>query len=547
MRRFLLCLLLCVFLTPAAFAQSVEPPNDPDFGNEWALNMLGALCAWGYTRGSPAVTVAVIDSGVDMNHPDLAGRLRSDGYDFVDDDADPHDENGHGTNVAGIIAATLNNAQGIAGLAPNVSILPIRVMNARGKGSDLGIARGIRYAADKGAQVINLSLGATLTIGAEHESAPVIEAIRAAQAKGALVVVAAGNDFVPLPNAIVGDNPEALIVAATDDSDRLAPFSNYGEWVDVTAPGVHILSTMPTYETFLTSDAVSPDERLQPGYDYMSGTSQATPLVSALAALLFSLHPDWTPAEVAQAIKEAAHDISQANPTLASSGRIGAGRIDACATLTQAAPTAAPTVAPSPTPIPVEPAATVLAPTTAPTLPPAAAAPIAPTSRPPAPPEDSAPTRSRAFVPVALALGCVAVLLFVALSMLLRTVFFRPRRTTPQPAAASPRPPAPPTPPPTSIAPPWGILATISGPPRRFALRDEQVLIGRSADCTIVLGDDQTISRRHAWLRKRGDLITIEDAGSTHGTFLNGQRLTGPATVRHNDILQLGQTLLRME
>jgi subtilisin family serine protease len=136
-------------------ARNVDEPSDPFFPDEWALGHVGASCAWRSTTGSSDVTVAVVDSGVDLGHPDLAGRLRADGYDFVDDDGDPSDENGHGTNVAGIVAATLDNAEGGAGIAPGVMILPVRVMNAKGFGSDRAIARGVRYAADNGAQVIN--------------------------------------------------------------------------------------------------------------------------------------------------------------------------------------------------------------------------------------------------------------------------------------------------------------------------------------------------------------------------------------------------------
>src|SRR5262245_1072795 len=326
-------------------AQNVTNPNDPLFPDQWALKHVGATCAWQSGIGSPDVTVAVVDSGVDLTHPDLVGRLRGDGHDFVDGDDDPSDENGHGTNVAGIIAETLDNGEGGAGLAPGVMILPVRVMNAKGSGSDRAMARGVRYAADKGAKVINLSLGATLTIGADTESELVTAAIRYAQDKGALVIVAAGNDFVPLPNAIVGDNPDALVVAATDDDDRKADFSNSGAWIGVAAPGVHILSTMPTYEVYLTGDDGPRDERFEQNYDYMSGTSQATPLVSALAALLFSAHPDWDAGQVAQAIKDHAADISKQNRKLAAKGFLGAGRIDACATLggqAAAQPTAPP-------------------------------------------------------------------------------------------------------------------------------------------------------------------------------------------------------------
>ncbi|MFL5805916.1 MAG: S8 family peptidase, partial [Roseiflexaceae bacterium] len=390
-------------------AQNITDPNDPLFKEEWALDQVGAACAWQQTTGSPNVTVAVVDSGVDMGHPDLAGRLRDDGRDFVDGDDDPSDENGHGTNVAGIIAATLDNNEGGAGLAPGVMILPVRVMNAKGFGSDRSIARGVRYAADKGAQVINLSLGATLTMGADTESAQVSAAIRYAQQKGALVIVAAGNDFVPLPNAIVGDNPDALIVAATDERDRKADFSNSGAWIGVAAPGVHILSTMPTYEVYLTSDAVPSDERFKQNYDYMSGTSQATPMVSALAALLFSAHPDWDAGQVAQAIKGHAADISRQNRRLVEKGLLGSGRIDACAAV--GGSLAAQPGATEPTPDATEPAPGATEPASG-VIEPAAPTRRAPASEPGNPPVASA-SRTNLLLP--LAAGACGIVLLVGL------------------------------------------------------------------------------------------------------------------------------------
>ena len=336
MKRRILTAILFVTLSlapAAAFARSITEPNDPYYPDQWALTHMSARPApWERAIGSAEVTVAVVDSGVDMGHPDLVERLRDDGRDFVDGDDDPSDENGHGTNVAGIIAATLDNDQGGVGMAPGIKILPVRVMNARGAGSDRSIARGIRFAADKGAQVINLSLGATLTIDAETVSEQVTSAIRYAQEKGSLVIVAAGNDFLPLENAIVGENPDVLVVAATDQNDVKADFSNSGPWIGITAPGVHILSTMPTYDVYLTSQ-VPREERFRNDYDYMTGTSQATPLVSGLAALLFSAHPDWSAQQVEQAIKDHAADISRQNVALAREGFLGSGRIDACQAL----------------------------------------------------------------------------------------------------------------------------------------------------------------------------------------------------------------------
>ena len=505
--RILLALAIILLAAPST-------PNDPSFDRQWALRKVGALCAWDRTTGSANVIVAVVDSGVDPTHPDLVDRLRTDGYDFVDDDSDPRDENGHGTHVAGIVAAVLNNNEGVAGLAPGVTILPVRVMDARGRGSDRAIARGIRFSADKGAKVINLSLGATLTLNADEPSALVNDAIVYAQQQGALVVVAAGNDAVPLPNAIAVDNPDVLVVAATDERDRKAPFSNSGPWVAVSAPGVNILSTMPTYEVFLTSNRLPPDERFRRNYDYMSGTSQATPYVAALAALLFSANPDWSPAQVAEAIRSNATNIRDLNPRF----ELGTGRIDACKSFGG---------------------------------PPAEAAP-----QPALPPST---VRGESFLGLLALCICGIVLALVAMTL----TFIRGgqrRAPTPVPVPAPvpvyTPPPAPTPPQPYRLLPvaapqpptgAWGTLMVIAGAaqPRTYLLAGAEVLIGRSEECQIVLIGDGSVSRRHAIVRNDGRQVTVADAGSSHGTYLNGVRITQPTPVRRGDVLQVGQTQLR--
>lgn len=316
----------------------VAPPSDPRYTDQWGLELIGAPCAWQRATSSISVTVAVIDTGIDLSHPDLVGHLRMDGYDFVDDDETPADANGHGTHVSGIIASVVDNAEGIAGLAPDVQILPVRVMNEEGRGTEEAIAAGILYATERGAQIINLSVGATLWAPDPEETdepaSPVSQAITAAQAAGVLVVVAAGNDFVPLPNVIAFENPEVMLVAASSPDDTRAPFSNSGPWVDVVAPGMHILSTMPTYEVF-TTDADLPDfERFLPDYDFMSGTSQAAPHVAGLAAMLFAAHPGASATDVQYAIQRAADQGIYADlaPEYRRLRELGWGRIDACAT-----------------------------------------------------------------------------------------------------------------------------------------------------------------------------------------------------------------------
>jgi len=556
-RRILIAILFATLsLGPAAvLARSIAEPNDPLFPDQWALTQVGATCAWASTIGSSDVTVAVVDSGVDMHHPDLVDRLRTDGHDFVDGDDDPSDENGHGTNVAGIIAATLDNGEGGAGLAPGVKILPVRVMNAKGAGSDSAIARGIRFAADKGAQVINLSLGATLTIDADTVSAQVTSAIRYAQDKGSLVIVAAGNDFLPLENAIVGENPDVLVVAATDQNDVKADFSNSGPWIGITAPGVHILSTMPTYDVYLTSQ-VPREERFKNNYDYMTGTSQATPLVSGLAALLFSAHPDWSAHQVEQAIKDHAADISRQNVTLARKGYLGSGRIDACQALgadISTAPTAGAGAAPvaTATPKPVEASAPAATPrprlTPAPTAVPAViAVPEAPANTPAARAQFG-----RDLLVILGVLGCGVLLLFGFLVFMLVGATRRPRRQpaaapmfAPPASAALPATPALPLPP---MA--WGRLSVISGPAlaRTYALGGSGALIGRGEDCAVMLLGDGSVSRRHALIRSDGRQVTVEDAGSTHGTYLAGRRVMAAVSIQRGDVIQVGQTLLRFE
>jgi thermitase len=239
-------------------------PNDTYYqGYQYGPQNTYTNSAWDYTRGSSGQEIAVLDTGVDYNHPDLDGKTIR-GYDFVDNDYYPMDLNGHGTHVAGTAAAETNNGTGVAGMAPNTKILAVRVLDANGSGSLADIADGIRYAADAGAEVINLSLGC------DCNTTTLKNAVDYAWNKGSVVIAAAGNDgvsttFEPASYANV------IAVGAVDSRDRKASFSNYGSWVDVTAPGVEIASTVPNN-----------------GYSYMSGTSMASPHVAGLAGLLAS-------------------------------------------------------------------------------------------------------------------------------------------------------------------------------------------------------------------------------------------------------------------
>jgi thermitase len=298
-------------------------PNDTSFGSQWALAKAGATSAWDRARGD-GVLIADLDTGVDYHHPDLAGKVAL-GWDFVAGDADPIDEHGHGTHVAGIAAAVTNNARGVAGMAPSARILAVRVLDANGSGTMSNAARGITYAVDNGAKVINLSLG-----GASGTTA-LRDAVGYAVGKGVVLVCAAGNDSkttLSYPAAYDG----CTSIGATSSSDARASFSNTGTGLDLVAPGVSILSTVRGT-----------------GYQSWSGTSMATPMAAGLAALLYS--QGLGRSAVLSAMTSTARDLGSSGYDTS----FGHGRIDAAAAL---ASVATPTPAPTPTPTPAPPTPT---------------------------------------------------------------------------------------------------------------------------------------------------------------------------------------------
>jgi subtilisin family serine protease len=281
--------------TPRASAAQAAA-GDPRSGDQWALQgdqPMGAASAWRQTTGGD-VTVAVIDSGVDLSHPDLAANLWTNpgeipgngidddgngyvddvhGYDFVDGAGNPQDQNGHGTHVAGIIAARGGNGIGGSGVAWRARLMVVRVLDAQARGTTSTVAQGVRYAVANGARIINLSLaGPASTKDLE-------DAVAYAQQRGVLVVAAAGNDGRDLaagptyPAGYSFDN--VLGVAATDESGGLSAISDYGPGVDLSAPGVDILSTA-----------------LGGGYEWRTGTSMAAPHVAGALALLAAARPD---------------------------------------------------------------------------------------------------------------------------------------------------------------------------------------------------------------------------------------------------------------
>jgi thermitase len=247
------------YAEPNYIAKALLVPNDPYYGSQWNLQKVDGATAWDSARGDGA-TVAVIDTGVWASHPDLSGEVLT-GYDFVSSDNDATDDHGHGTHVAGTIAAVTNNGVGVASIGYHGSILPIKVLNSEGYGTYADVASGIIYAADNGASIINMSLGGS------SSSITLQNAVNYAIGRGVMIVAAAGNDGsdAPLyPAACDG----VLAISATDSSDNLASFSNYGSNIFVGAPGVGILST------YLNNSYVS-----------MSGTSMATPHVAGLLEL----------------------------------------------------------------------------------------------------------------------------------------------------------------------------------------------------------------------------------------------------------------------
>ncbi len=320
---------------------STATPSDPYYADyQWQLPFINADTAWDTTTGSNSITIAIIDTGVDQTHPDLAANIVS-GYDFVSNDSDPADDEGHGTHVASIAAAVGNNGVGIAGMAWNARIMPVKVLDATGTGALSDVADGIRWAADNGADVINLSLGGP------SSSATLEDAITYAYNQGVLVVAAAGNEYESgNPTSYPAAYDHVLAVAATDDTDGHASYSNSGSYVDVAAPGGDPTDSYDSNPEHWIIGAYWQGS----GYNYawLAGTSQAAPHVAGLAALLLSINPALSPDELETIITDTAVDVQAAGWDEFS----GYGRIDAAAAV--AAVATAPTSTPTPTPNPAD-------------------------------------------------------------------------------------------------------------------------------------------------------------------------------------------------
>lgn len=286
-------------------------PSPDSYFDQQAVDRLGLVQAHHVSTGD-GVVVAVLDTGVDIDHPELASHLVA-GYDFVEMDADPSDApdgldndgdtftdeaTGHGTHVAGIVALT----------APGAKILPIRVLDSDGRGDAFTVTRGIYYAIAQGAQVINLSLGMI------NESDVVDDALQDAVNAGIVVVSSMGNWGAEHPEEFPAKDKFTRGVAAIDGSDRAAPFTSFGSHTDLSAPGVSIRSTY-----------------WNGGYAIWSGTSMAAPFVAGGAALLISIHPEWSSDQVWGRLASTSRSLGVANPTLAQ--KLGAGALDLGAAL----------------------------------------------------------------------------------------------------------------------------------------------------------------------------------------------------------------------
>jgi len=312
------------YAEPDYVARRAGAPNDPRYAEQWGLEKVQIEAAWDLTAGDPAIVIAIVDSGIDLDHPDLVPNLWTNpgevagngvdddnngyvddvrGWNFVFGSNDVWDDNGHGSLVSGIAAARSGNGIGIAGVCGECRIMPVKVMQPSRVANYSDIAAGIVYATDKGARVINLSLG-----GYAH-SAAVADAVAYATAQNVVLVGGVGNDNTSMPFYPAAYD-DVIAMAGTTISDTRTVFTNYGAWVDVSAPGEDILTTA------LGSDYIT-----------TSGTSMAAPFAAGLAGILLSLHPDWTPAMVRSQLMHTADSIDDLNPGY--EGQLGSGRINA--------------------------------------------------------------------------------------------------------------------------------------------------------------------------------------------------------------------------
>jgi thermitase len=287
------------FAEPDYVLKPALVPNDPYYSLAWHLPKIGALTAWDTTTGSSSVTIAILDTGVDGSHPDLAPKMVP-GWNVYDNNSNTSDILGHGTSVAGAAAACSNNATGVASVAWGCRIMPIRISDSNGYAYSSTIAGGITWAADHGARVANVSFKLI-------NSSAISDAAGYLQSRGGVVTFGAGNDgsFDSSP-----DNPYLLMVSATDSNDALCSFTTTGNNIDLSAPGWAVTTTLRGG-----------------GYGDGTGTSFAAPVVAGVAALVISTNPGLSGAQVQDILKRSADDRGSAGwDTGYGWGRVNAAR-----------------------------------------------------------------------------------------------------------------------------------------------------------------------------------------------------------------------------
>ncbi|HDP93955.1 MAG TPA: PKD domain-containing protein [Candidatus Aminicenantes bacterium] len=301
-----------------AYAYKFDVPNDPLYSPyQWHMTKIGMESAWDVSTGS-GVVVAVIDTGVKKTLEDLAGTQFTAGYDFVNNDTDPTDDEGHGSHVCGTIAQTTNNGVGVAGIAYNATIMAVKVLNQRGSGTYDDIADGIIWAADHGAHVINLSLGGSSSLQILED------AVNYAWNQGVVVVCAAGNDGVSTP-FYPAAYTNSISVSATTYLDTLASYSNYGSTIDISAPGGDSGDNNGDgYDDMILQNTFS---RNSEGYYFYAGTSMASPHVAGVAALVKSANPSLSNSQVRSILESSAKDLGASGWD----SYFGHGRVDAYA------------------------------------------------------------------------------------------------------------------------------------------------------------------------------------------------------------------------
>jgi len=317
------------FIEPNFIAQALV--EDEYFVRQWGLhnagqetcNMDGSICttgvddadidaveAWDVTTGNQEIKIAILDSGIDQDHPDLFGKIEFNANFTTSNTVDDH--YGHGTHVAGIAAASTNNTVGVSGIGYNSKLMNVKVLGDDGSGAYSWIANGIVWAVGNGAKVINMSLGGS------QRSSTLQSAVNYAWENNVVIVAAAGNSNNPSRTYLAYYN-NCIAVAATDNKDVKASFSSYGKWVDVAAPGENIFSTFPNH-SFVIQDKYGRSNN----YDFGSGTSMATPYVSGLAALVWSTEYGTDNSAVRSRIESTADEV------LGTGSYWKWGRINAC-------------------------------------------------------------------------------------------------------------------------------------------------------------------------------------------------------------------------